>query len=260
MSVKSPLGMGMLAGSIGLLGLFASVMSAESTTGISLAPAFTARQLTAPPTDAWLTNGGSLYNQRYSPLRKINRGNVALLKGRWRTHLEGSGLGANFSGQGQPIVYDGVIYISTGASDVFALSADTGRGDSVWLFALDGKIESLPPETGMPTSATPGGRAGGSGGAAAVVQQGVTFPPGAADLTKGAAQYRLLCMACHGESGTGGQNNGVSLATIARTPQALADTAWNGKNNMPSFRGTLTPEQMRDIAYYISGQLLPEHQ
>jgi quinohemoprotein ethanol dehydrogenase len=711
--VKSLRAIGVLAGSLGLLGLFDSVMSAESTTGISLAPAFTARQLTAPPTDAWLTNGGTLYNQRYSPLNKINRGNVAQLKGKWRTHLQGSGLGANFSGQGQPIVYDGVIYISTGASDVFALSADTGkilwrytasvdaskvrvccgwvnrgvalgdgkvfvgrldariaaldqrtgkevwsvqaedpadgftitsaplyydgliitgfaggelgirgrikafdaktgklvwtfytipgpgefghdtwpsdndawryggapiwntpavdpalgmlyfttgnagpdyngahragdnlftvsmvaldvktgryrwhfqqvhhdlwdydspnpvilfdapfagrlrkgiaevsktgwvyildretgkpligieekpvpqeprnktaatqpfpigdavvpqyvdvapegfelvnqgriftpfwdkvvlykpqmgvnwppssvdpeshrmficgadhlgssgtdvkeweppgptgfyawglrggrapqmqrrgtftamdlttnrivwqqhwpevscmngtmatggglvfvgradgrltamdssngrqlwefqtdagvaasastferqgkqyvvvlsagnaigqnkRGDSVWVFALDGKLESLPPEAGMLTPSTPEGRGGGRGAAAAPAQQGVIFPPGAADLTRGAAQYRLLCMSCHGESGTGGQNNGVSLATMARTPQALANTAWNGRNNMPPFRGTLTSEQMRDIAYYISEQLLPEHQ
>ncbi len=52
----------------------------------------------------------------------------------------------------------------------------------------------------------------------------------------------------------------VSLATMARTPQVLANTAWNGKNNMPPFRGSLTPEQIRDIVYYISDQLLPDHQ
>ena len=57
----------------------------------ALAPAFSAKELTASPTDSWLTNGGNLYNQRYSPLTAINRANVAQLKGVWRTHLRGSG-------------------------------------------------------------------------------------------------------------------------------------------------------------------------
>ena len=37
---------------------------------------FTAAALTAPPTAGWPTNGGNLYNQRYSPLKSINRDNV----------------------------------------------------------------------------------------------------------------------------------------------------------------------------------------
>src|SRR4051812_8879393 len=91
------------------------------------APAFSAAQLTAAPSDAWITNGGNVYNQRYSPLARIDRSNVAQLKPAWRTHLNGSGLEAKFSGQAQPIVYDGVIYIATGANDVFALDADSGK-------------------------------------------------------------------------------------------------------------------------------------
>ena len=90
------------------------------------APAFTAKELTARPTDGWITNGGNIYNQRYSPLARINRDNVATLKPAWRTHLNGSGTDSKYSGQAQPIVYDGVIYIATGANDVFALDADTG--------------------------------------------------------------------------------------------------------------------------------------
>src|SRR5688572_7541042 len=42
---------------------------------------FSASALTAPPTDGWRTNGGNLFNQRYSPLNLIDRGNVAQLKG-----------------------------------------------------------------------------------------------------------------------------------------------------------------------------------
>src|SRR5205085_5986153 len=65
--------------------------------------------------------------QRYSPLARITRSNVAQLKGVWRTHLRGSGLGPQYSGHAQPIVLDGVAYVSTGANDVFALSVDTGE-------------------------------------------------------------------------------------------------------------------------------------
>jgi quinohemoprotein ethanol dehydrogenase len=90
-------------------------------------PKFTASQLTAPPTTAWITNGGNVYNQRYSPLERINKDNIATLKPAWRTHLNGSGTDSKYSGQAQPIVYDGVIYIATGANDVFALDADDGK-------------------------------------------------------------------------------------------------------------------------------------
>ena len=94
--------------------------------GIHPAPAFTPLQLEALPVTGWLTNGGNLYNQRYSPLAQINVANVGKLQAKWRTHLAGSGVGAQYSGQGQPIVANGVIYISTGASDVFAVSVASG--------------------------------------------------------------------------------------------------------------------------------------
>ncbi|MDX1562644.1 MAG: PQQ-binding-like beta-propeller repeat protein, partial [Gammaproteobacteria bacterium] len=91
------------------------------------APAFSGDDLVELPTTNWPTNGGDWYNRRYSPLTQINRNNVAELKGVWRTHLNGSGLGPQYSGEGQPIVYDGVIYMTTGANDVFAVSVETGQ-------------------------------------------------------------------------------------------------------------------------------------
>ena len=88
---------------------------------------FSASALSAPPTGAWATNGGNLFNQRYSPLAAINRENVAQLKGVWRTRLRGSGTAPQYSAHAQPIVHDGVAYISTGANDVFALAIDSGE-------------------------------------------------------------------------------------------------------------------------------------
>jgi len=88
--------------------------------------AFSASELAAPPRANWLKNGGNLFNQNYSPLTQISRETVGSLKGVWRTHLTGSGMAAKYSGEAQPVVHDGTIYVVTGADDVFALSVKTG--------------------------------------------------------------------------------------------------------------------------------------
>ena len=97
--------------------------------------------LVAPPAVGWPTNGGNWYNQRYSPLTAIDRSNVAQLKGVWRARLEGSGIGPQYSGEAQPLVVDGVIYVETGASDVFAL--DIATGQTLWSYksGLDPAID-----------------------------------------------------------------------------------------------------------------------
>jgi quinohemoprotein ethanol dehydrogenase len=94
--------------------------------------AFSATQLAILPVNDWLTNGGNIANQRYSPLEEINTGNVRGLKAEWQTHLNGSGVGPPYSGEAQPIVHDGVIYIPTGADDVFAIDVETGR--QLWVY------------------------------------------------------------------------------------------------------------------------------
>ena len=72
---------------------------------ITSAPAFSAEDLLAQPTDGWITNGGSLFNQRFSPLDQITPGNVGNLKGVWRVHLE-SGLEVKYSGEAQPLIHE----------------------------------------------------------------------------------------------------------------------------------------------------------
>ena len=107
------------------------------------APAFSGTSLTQPPTSGWPTNGGNWYNQRYSPLTQINRDNVANLKGVWRARLDGSGVDTKYSGEAQPIVYDGVLYIVTGADDVFAIDIETG--ERLWSYQanLDQTIDTV---------------------------------------------------------------------------------------------------------------------
>jgi quinohemoprotein ethanol dehydrogenase len=110
---------------------------------INAAPAFTAENLMEEPRDAWVTNGGTLMNQRYSPLDEIDTGNVADLKGVWMTDLAGSGVAGKYSAEAQPIVYEGVMYVPTGADDVFAVSIETGK--ILWRYEakLDQKISTV---------------------------------------------------------------------------------------------------------------------
>ncbi len=153
----------------------AAALSPSLVTATS-AQSFSAEALVPPPTDGWRTNGGNLFNQRYSPLDQINRENVRELKGVWQARLNGSGVGPRYSGEAQPIVHDGVIYMITGADDVFALSVESGEilwsyealldqtinticcgwlsrgvglGDGrVYVGQLDGKLVALDQETG----------------------------------------------------------------------------------------------------------------
>lgn len=86
----------------------------------------------APPSNGWLKSGGNLFNQNYSPLTQINRQNVAQLKGIWHAHLDSSAMATKYSGEAQPVVQDGVVYIVTGADDVFAISVKTGA--TLWKY------------------------------------------------------------------------------------------------------------------------------
>ncbi|MEM7465867.1 MAG: PQQ-binding-like beta-propeller repeat protein [Pseudomonadota bacterium] len=103
------------------------ILVLASTVGYGDQPHPTAELLRQHPIDSWLTNGGNLYNQRYSPLKQINVENVSGLKGVWRARLNGSGVGTAFSGEAQPLILDGVIYTITGADDVFAVDIETGE-------------------------------------------------------------------------------------------------------------------------------------
>lgn len=70
----------------------------------------------------WPSYGRDYTNQRFSPLARINRDNVAKLAPAWQYK---SGIDATF--QATPIVADGVMYLSLPFSHVVALDAKTGQ-------------------------------------------------------------------------------------------------------------------------------------
>jgi quinohemoprotein ethanol dehydrogenase len=107
--------------------------------GIALAPEFTSEELYEAAGGNWVTNGGGTTNDRYSSLEEINTENVSQLKGDWMTKIGKNATAAKFSAEGTAVEYEGTIYISDGADDVFALDASSGK--RLWTYE-----PKLPPD------------------------------------------------------------------------------------------------------------------
>jgi quinohemoprotein ethanol dehydrogenase len=122
----------------------------------------------------WMTVGGDYEEQHHSPLKQINAGNVGQLGLKWFADYD-----TNLSQDGTPLEIDGVIYVSTAWSKVYAFDARTGatlwqydpktpgawirnvccgivnRGIAAWngriyLGTLDGRLVALDARTGAP--------------------------------------------------------------------------------------------------------------
>jgi quinohemoprotein ethanol dehydrogenase len=111
----------------------------DAVAPIATAPAFSAAELEAEVGANWLTNGGNLSNDRFSTLDEIDTENVSQLKGDFVTKIGAEATSAKFSAEGQTIAYEGTLYISDGADDVFAINAGTGR--VIWTYE-----PKLPPD------------------------------------------------------------------------------------------------------------------
>ncbi len=77
--------------------------------------------------EGWPTIGGSYREDFYSPLKKISAENVDRLGLSWYADLD-----TDRGQEANPIIVDGVIYVSTAWSKVYAFDAKTG--DQVWRF------------------------------------------------------------------------------------------------------------------------------
>jgi alcohol dehydrogenase (cytochrome c) len=76
-------------------------------------------------TEDWLMYGGNYANWRYSPLRDINRDNVAKLRPTW---IFQAGVPGQF--ETSPVIADGVMYVTAAYNNLFALDAVTG--EPIW--------------------------------------------------------------------------------------------------------------------------------
>ena len=78
----------------------------------------------ATTTDQIVTNGLGLQGQRYSPLATLNTDNIKDLRPVWTLSFGGE---KQRGQQAQPLIKDGVMYVTASYSRVFAVDARTGR-------------------------------------------------------------------------------------------------------------------------------------
>ena len=76
----------------------------------------------------WAYYGHDVYNERYADIDQIRPSNVSQLKPAWTFHTGISD--PNMSMEMTPLVINGVMYITTGDDDVFALNPTTGA--QIW--------------------------------------------------------------------------------------------------------------------------------
>ena len=92
----------------------------------------------------WITFGRDYSNQRFSPLRNIDRANVARLAPAWIYQL-----GTVGSTQTHPLVVGGVMYVTLPGNDVAAIDAATGT--EIWRYrhTARGALPAVPSNRGV---------------------------------------------------------------------------------------------------------------
>lgn len=110
------------------LGVAAPLISQQQSAAAAAANV-TAERLAhaASEPSQWMTYGGTYEEQRYSRLAQIDRGNVGRLGLVWYADYD-----TNLSQDGTPLYIDGVIYVSTAWSKVYAFDGASGR--KLWEF------------------------------------------------------------------------------------------------------------------------------
>jgi mono/diheme cytochrome c family protein len=124
----------------------------------------------------------------------------------------------------------------------------SARGDSVWLFGLEGTL--TPVTSGSPQSRVAAAAAPPVGAPAAAA----TIRVADANVARGKELYEQACVVCHGADGKGGHGVGAPLTGVTDLP-AVIRTVTAGRNSMPPFSKTYTPDQIRDVSAYVVSAL-----
>jgi mono/diheme cytochrome c family protein len=135
----------------------------------------------------------------------------------------------------------------------------SARGDSVWLFGLEGTLAPVEPGTPVSrlapavpaTTAVPAPPAEAAAVLAAATPATAQLTHAAANRSNGREVFLGTCAVCHGEDGLGGHGGGPPLNAV-QSFEAVVETARDGRNYMPEFGSLLSPEQLRDVAAYVA--------
>jgi mono/diheme cytochrome c family protein len=78
---------------------------------------------------------------------------------------------------------------------------------------------------------------------------------GGGDDSAGKTVFASNCAGCHGADGTGGVGPDLTTLAAAADEATVVKQVTNGGQIMPSFSGTLSSQQIQDVAAYVSKDL-----
>jgi alcohol dehydrogenase (cytochrome c) len=149
--------------------------------------------------------------------------------------------------------------------------AATAHGENFWVFSLKGTMEELKgleaeekgTEHAGEESAEEKGKAGEETGEAEEnkgnqeteiepTEEGGAEAAGAPNAEAGKEVFAEQCSVCHGGDGLGG-NGGPDLTTMpkAKEQAGAEEQVTNGGGGMPAFKGTLSEEEIKNVAAYV---------
>jgi quinohemoprotein ethanol dehydrogenase len=142
--------------------------------------------------------------------------------------------------------------------------AGTTHGSNLWVFSLNGEVEELP---GLEKAGEAIKHAGDEGAKqeeeerdaeeAEGGESGEAEAAGAANAEAGKEVFAENCSTCHGADGHGG-NGGPDLRTmpLAKTTAGAEKQVTNGGGGMPAFSGTLSEEEISNVAAYVAEDIV----
>jgi mono/diheme cytochrome c family protein len=131
--------------------------------------------------------------------------------------------------------------------------AATPHGDNVWLFSLNGTLEE---EEGTEAEAEGTQHKGTGKEEEEPEAEGEESEAGGAgaggDAMAGEEVFAENCSTCHGATGHGG-NGGPDLRTMpkAKTEAGAIEQVTDGGGGMPAFKGSLSEEEIANVAAYV---------
>jgi mono/diheme cytochrome c family protein len=145
--------------------------------------------------------------------------------------------------------------------------AATSHGENFWVFSLNGTMESLKSEEAEAEGTehageesaeeTEGGEEAGEaeenkGNEETPVEGEEAEAAGAPNAEAGKEVFAEECSVCHGATGRGG-NGGPDLTTMpkAKEQAGAEEQVTNGGGGMPAFKGTLSEEEIKNVAAYV---------
>ena len=143
--------------------------------------------------------------------------------------------------------------------------AATSHGENFWVFSLNGTVtetegeekeaegtEHAGEESAEESEAGKEAGAGEEEGKEEAEGEESAEAGGTADAAAGKEIFAENCSVCHGATGHGG-NGGPDLRTmpLAKTQEGAEGQVTNGGGGMPPFKGTLSEEEISNVAAYV---------